>query len=159
VGSDERKALIRRFVEEVWNDGNLDALAEFVTPDFMDHTPEQPEPVQGVEAIRRLVSRCREAFPDARFTIHDMIAERDRVAWRWTARGTHAGDLPGLLATGRQVTTTGIEIYRVAGMRIAERWGVCDRHGLARQLDSGSETRSKNTKGVCAIAPRPPGER
>jgi len=143
VGSDERKALVRRFVEEVWSDGNLDTLAEFVAPDFTDHTPEQPGSVEGIEAIKRLVRRCRDAFPDARFTIHDMIAERDRVAWRWTARGTHEGNLPGLPATGRQATTTGIEIYRIAGMRIAERWGVRDRHGLARQLGPGSGPRSE----------------
>lgn len=138
MASDEHKALIRRFVEEVWNDGRLGALAEFMAVDFRDHTPGHPEPVEGADGVRQLVGMYREAFPDLLFTIHDMIAERDRVAWRWTARGTHTRDLPDLPATGRQATTTGIEIYRIAGMRIAERWGVYDRFDLVRQLGAGS---------------------
>lgn len=138
MASDEHKALIRRFVEEVWNDGNLDALAEFIAADCTDHTPEDPEPAQGAAGVRQLVRMYREAFPDVRFTIHDMIAEKDRVAWRWTAWGTHTRDLPDLPATGRQATATGIEIYRIVEMRIAERWGVFDRLGLVRQLGAGA---------------------
>jgi len=76
----------------------------------------------------------RTAFPDVHFTIEDQIAEGDRVVTRWTARGTHQGPLVGIPPTSKQVTMSGIAIYRLVDGKIVEQWGVNDMLGLLQQL-------------------------
>jgi predicted ester cyclase len=74
------------------------------------------------------------AFPDGELFVEDVVAEGDRVAWRWTHRGTHRGEFMGIAGTGRSVTWTGITIWRVADGRISDWWAVPDILGLLRQL-------------------------
>ncbi len=126
----ENKALVRRFVDEFWNGGNLLAADEMMAADAVVH-----EPVIGTPAdLKTLVGDFRTAFPDWHSTVEEMIAEGDRVAERWTGRGTHRGDLQGIPPTGMQVTVPGVVFYRIAGNKILEFRGLFDTMSLMRQL-------------------------
>ncbi len=80
--------------------------------------------------MKQLVTLYRAAFPDLQVTVHDQLVEGDRVASRWTARGTHRGDLMGARGTGTQVTLTGISLQRITEGKIAESWINWDAVGL-----------------------------
>ncbi len=132
--AEENKAVIRRFLEEVFKGGNLDLADELFAPDYVLHDPAVPEEVRGPEGIKQYVSMYRSAYPDTRFTVEDSIAEGDRVAYRWTFRGTHRGELMGIPPTDEQVTITGITIDRISGGKIEEEWNNFDRLGVLQQI-------------------------
>jgi steroid delta-isomerase-like uncharacterized protein len=121
--SDEarNKALLRRFYEELWSQGDLGTIPELVAEDFVDHHP-LPGAPPGREGLAALVTSWRTAFPDMHETCEDLIAERDKVVGRFTMRGTHSGEFMGVSPTGRSVTMSGIDIVRVAGGKIIEFW-------------------------------------
>jgi predicted ester cyclase len=83
------------------------------------------------------VRYSRTGFPDLAFTIHDLIATEHRVCVRWSAEGTHAGDLVGLPATGKRLRFTGLTIYDIAGEQVGGHWQVVDRLGFMQQLRAG----------------------
>jgi len=128
------KDVARRILEEVFSEGKLDAADELMAPTAVGHDPAQPEPSEGVDAFKQQVAGYRAAFPDIRMTVDDQVAEGDRVATRWTARGAHDGDLWGIAPTGKVATVTGITIDRFEGDRIAESWTNWDTFGLMTQL-------------------------
>jgi steroid delta-isomerase-like uncharacterized protein len=130
----ENKALVRRLYEEGWSRDNLDVAANAYAADFINHNPAMPGLPPGPEGIRLLVSGFRAAFPDLAYTIDDQIAEGDKVASRWTFRGTHQGEFMGIPATGKAVAVTGITIDRIAGGQIVEHWRETDILGLLQQL-------------------------
>ena len=76
----------------------------------------------------------RKAFPDLRITIDEQIAEGETVVTRWTATGTHEGELMGIAATGKQATTAGININRISGGKLVDGWGIFDQLGLLQQI-------------------------
>jgi steroid delta-isomerase-like uncharacterized protein len=115
------KAIVRRYVEEYWNQGKLDLADEILATDFVFYEQTNPE-MRGTEAQNQFTTAYRAGFPDIHFTVEDVIAEGDRVVNRWSCVGTHQGELMGIPPTGKQVTTTGISIYRIAGSKIAEEW-------------------------------------
>ena len=131
---EENKALVRRFWEEEAHRRNPTAIEEMVAPDYVGHFPPTPD-LRGPDALRQFNAETYRAFPDAHFAIDDLFGERDRVALRWTLRGTHQGELRGgIAATGRRVEVGGINIFRLAGGRIAEVWSANDTLGLLQQL-------------------------
>ena len=126
----ENKALVRRFVDEFWNGGNLLAADEMMAADAVVH-----EPVIGTPAdLKTLVGDFRTAFPDWHSTVEEMIVEGDRVAERWTGRGTHRGEFQGIPPTGNQVAVPGVVFYRIADGKIVEFRGQFDRMSLMQQL-------------------------
>ena len=132
--SAETKAIARRFLEEAFNSGNLDVVDELVAPEFVNHDAALPEPMIGIEGAKASIAGYREAFPDLRLTIEEQIAEGELVTTRWSARGTHEGDLMGMAATGKQATVTGITIDRIVDGRFVESWTNWDTLGLMQQL-------------------------
>ena len=131
----ENKDLVRRFIEGVLVGGDFAALAELTAPDCVEHTaPPGEPPAEGTAA--RFMVLWRAAFPDLAITVEDLVAEGDRVAARWTLRGTHRGAFLGRPPTGRRVAVAGRERYRLADGRIVERWAAVDTPGLLRQLDA-----------------------
>ena len=118
---DRNKALLRRFYEELWSQGDLGAIPELVAENFVDHHPLPGSP-PGREGLVALITTWRTAFPDMREACEDLIAEGDKVVGRFIMRGTHSGEFMGVPPTGRSVTMSGIDIVRVAGGRIAEFW-------------------------------------
>ena len=132
--SEENKAIVRQQEEELFTQGNLDAADEVYAPDYVGHDPSNSEEVRGLEAAKRAASDYRQAFPDLRVTVEDLIAEGDRVAARLRFRGTHLGELNGIAPTGRRVDCTGIVISRIEEGKIAEDWANFDDLGMMRQL-------------------------
>ncbi len=130
---EKNKALNRRFVEEVINQGNLDVIEELLDPGAVDHAA-PPGFATGREGAKQFAAMMRSAFPDLHLTIEDMIAEGDKVVMRSTWSGTHEGEFMGIPATGRRVTVSGIDISRVADGRMVEHWGQFDALGLMQQL-------------------------
>lgn len=132
MSTEEEKALIRRWIE-LWNTGDLDAIEEFVTPDYVRHDPNGPE-VRGPEAERQLVAMYLAAFPDLRFTIEHLVADEGLVLAHSTARGTHRGDLLGIPPTERAVTVAVMDLFRLADGKIAEQWVTIDNLGMLQQI-------------------------
>ena len=119
--SEENKVIARGFFE-AWTEGNLDALDELLAPDSVDHDPYNPHGQDGLEGGKKTIAMYREAFPDTSFEIEDQLAEGDKVVTRWTATGTHEGELMGMQPTGKKATITGITIDRIEDGKIAEGW-------------------------------------
>jgi steroid delta-isomerase-like uncharacterized protein len=132
--SEENKAVARRFIEEVWNNGNLDAIDELIAENHVDHDPAQAGGPGGREAMRAFVEMYRSGYPDTHLAIGEVIAEGDLVAMTWTATGTHQGELMGIQPTGRSITVTGIGVDRISGGQIVESWGNYDALGMLVQL-------------------------
>ena len=136
MSTEENKALVRRAIEEGWNQGNVAVFDELYAPNFIFHDPDFPD-VRTREDYKQWATGIRAAFPDLHLTIEDVIAEGDQVVVRWTFRGTNTGDLVmpmPIPATGKQVTVTGITISRFAGGKLVEIWQQGDTMGLMQQL-------------------------
>jgi steroid delta-isomerase-like uncharacterized protein len=123
-------ALARRFRIDVFGQTNLDAADAILASDFAWHGDVPP----GATHVEDQARSLREAFPDLALTVDEVVAEGDRVATLWTLSGTHQGEYLGAPPTGSSVTTSGIDIYRIAAGRIAEIWTVGDDLGLQFQL-------------------------
>ena len=126
--------LARRFYEDVMNRGDLAAIDELLTADFVDHEEGPPGSPEGIEGVKFFVTTFREAFPDLQVTIEDTIESGDRLAIRATMRGTQDGELMGVPPSGRSVELGMIDIVRVEGDRVAEHWGAADNLSLMQQI-------------------------
>jgi predicted ester cyclase len=133
MSTEDNKALIRRFYEEVFNKRNLAALDDFYSPDHIDHTLPPGLPV-GPEGTKQAIVTMLSGFPDLRITIEDMIAEGDKVVTRFTTHGTQQGALGSVPPTGKRVAVSTIEITRIVGGKIVEDWGLDDRLSMLQQL-------------------------
>jgi len=134
MSTEENKAITRRLNEEVWNKGRLEVIDELIAADFVTTVIGAPEQIRGPQGFREFVGMYRKAFPDLRITIDEQIAEGETVVTRWTATGTHEGELMGLPATGKQATTAGVNINRISGGKLVDGWGLFDQLGLLQQL-------------------------
>jgi steroid delta-isomerase-like uncharacterized protein len=134
MSTEENKALARRVIEQMFNEGNLDVADELLALDYVDHDPSLPEDVHGPEGFKQYVGMYRAAFPDLHVQIEDQLAEGDRVATRWTGTGTHDGELAGIAPTGKRVTVPGMEIVRIANGKLVEGWEGYDSGTLMQQL-------------------------
>jgi steroid delta-isomerase-like uncharacterized protein len=133
MSAETNKAIARRVFEEVFNAGNLDLIDELASPGVIVHYG-VAEPVRGLDSYKRAFTASQPTFPDMHFTIEDLIAEGDQVVTRWTLRATHRGEYHGVAATGRQVSETGISIYRFVDGKIVEGWVTSDNLGVMQQL-------------------------
>jgi steroid delta-isomerase-like uncharacterized protein len=131
--SEQNKAISRRIMDEVWNQGNFSVADELIVADVVDHSP-LPGLPPGREGFKALVGMYRTAFPNVRMVVEDQVAEGDRVVTRWSSKGTHQGDLMGIPPTGKQVAVTGISIERFAGGKVVETWSNFDQLGMLQQL-------------------------
>jgi predicted ester cyclase len=131
--SEENKAIARRFFEQVWNEKNLSAIDELAAANYEDHN-QPPGMPSGIDGLKQTIAMYQGAFPDVRMTAEDEFAVGDKVVIRWTGRGSHTGDLMGIPPTGKQVTVTGIDVYRVSGGKLVERWGEFDQMGMMQQI-------------------------
>ena len=133
VASLNNKALVRSYIEEVYNKGNTAAIDEFLAADFVHHNL-PPGMGSDLESYRRFTSSHHAAFPDFHITIEDMVAEEDTVAVRFTWGGTHKGEFIGIPPTGKQVAVKAICIHRIEGGKVAESWSRVDEMGMMQQL-------------------------
>ena len=134
--SEQNKTLARRWFEDLFSRGDLDAAEEILSAEFLDHLPREKE--RGIEELKDYVSVYRTAFPDIEDTVEQIVAEADKVVVRWRSRGTHQGEFMGVAPTGRDVTFTGMRLFRIAENKIAESWVNIDERGLQEQLGAVS---------------------
>lgn len=133
MSPEDPKQLLYRYVAEVWDNGNLEALREFLTPDYRRHVSPTLPPLDLEAQVKRLAG-FRRAFPDITLTVEEVIAEGDRIAFRSTVNGTHHGELAGLAPTGTHITVGLVDIIRVEEGRFAEQWGGPNMADMFRQL-------------------------
>ena len=127
--AEQNKGVSRRVFQEGWAQGNLAAIDDIFDPGYV--LGGQPN---GVQRVKDAITRFRAAFPDLEIGVEDVIAEDDRVATRWTLRGTHLAEFGDFRPTGNRIEVSGITIHRAAGGRIVEAWVSWDTLGLRRQL-------------------------
>jgi predicted ester cyclase len=130
---EQMKAAADRFIEEGFNKKNMTEFDEYFSSRIVDHAlpPGLPE---GLEGRKMFISAFFTAFPDLEVHIDDRVAEADKLVTRWTARGTHQGELMGIPPTGKAVTVTGIAIDRFENGQSIEHWEVFDQMGMMLQL-------------------------
>jgi len=126
---EDNKAVVRRFVDEAQSRGNLAVIDTMMSVGFVDHSP-LPGLSPDRDGVRALFGALRTAFPDLQATIHDQLADGDRVVTRKTLAGTHRGPFLGLPPTGNHVAFDVIDILRVVDGKIHEHWCVVDRLAL-----------------------------
>jgi steroid delta-isomerase-like uncharacterized protein len=131
--SEDAKAIVCRFIEEVQAKGNLEAVDEFIAEDCVNHTP-PPGVAPDREGAKQTFAMFRAAFPDHDAVILDMVGEGDTVATHKTFTGTHQGDFIGIPATGKRITVRVMDFVRVRDGKIAEHSNVLDVSGLLAQL-------------------------
>jgi steroid delta-isomerase-like uncharacterized protein len=129
----DAKTIVRRMIEEPWL-GKWDAIDEFVSPAYVGYDPSQPEPIRGPDGVKANFQQYLDAFTGARITVDEQISDGDRVATRWTGRGTHTGEMAGITGTGKDVTVTGLTLSRLEGGQIVEEWTNWDTLGMLAQI-------------------------
>ncbi len=129
---DDNKAITRRYIEEVWNQGNMSSIGEFIAPNHVGHRPGKD--IEGLAAFKDWVTSNRNAFPDIHFKIQSQIAEEDMVVTTWTLTGTHKGEFMGIAATGEKLTAFGVSIARLSGGKHVESWVYWDPLSILHQL-------------------------
>jgi steroid delta-isomerase-like uncharacterized protein len=130
---EQNKSIVRRWIEEGWNKGNLKVVDQLYAPNFVQHEP-PPASVNSSEALKQYVGSYLTAFPDLHFTIDDLVAEGDKVVWRFSAKGTHKASFMGIPPTGKVSSITGMVLFRLENSRIVEAWVNIDALGLLQQL-------------------------
>lgn len=128
--TDDNKALVQRFFEEVINQRNLAALDQFAHPGGVNHTVPPGMPQESNQFLGQYLN----AFPDVKATVEDLMADGDKVVARVSYRGTHQGAFRGIPPTGKQIAVTGINIFRIANGKLVEHWGLTDRLAVLQQL-------------------------
>ncbi len=145
--SDEEKnaAVMKRFYEEVVNNGNLQLIDELVAAEFVDHE-EFPGMVQGREGLKQFFTMFRAAFPDLHFQVNDLIAKGDKVWAYITIHGTHKGEFMGMAATDKKIAVKGFDIVRFADGKAVEHWGLTDSMTMMQQLGALPAPEQETTK-------------
>ena len=126
------KAVVLRYVEEVWNGHDLDAIDDLVSPHYVNHAARTEEYQRGgsIRAVQWLLS----VFPDHRFEVEDAASDGETVALRGIMTGTHEGELEGMAPTGERVAVKQSHWFRVVDGKVAEHWAVRDDLGMLQQL-------------------------
>ena len=134
--SEQNKALVRRWFEEVWNKGRADAIDEMLDENGIAHglSDDPVNPIKGPRDFRPFHTQFREAFPNMTIVIEDLVAEGDKVAARCSVRGNHKGNFQGIAASQSPIEFTGMTIVRIADGKIVEAWNNFDFTTLNKQV-------------------------
>ena len=135
---ESHKAIVRRYFEEVVDKRNLDVLDEIVTTDCVIHRPEASEPIRGLEAFKQVLKEILQMYSEFTTTIHDLIAEEDRVACRLSHKAVNRGEWTSRIGrhavAGRTISWPAIAIFRIRDGKIAEEWVNRDELGMLIEL-------------------------
>jgi predicted ester cyclase len=126
--------IVRRLIEEGFNEGNLAVADELISPAMVEHQNFGPDHAAGAEGVKAVIASLRRAFSDFHLAIDDLAADGDTVWLRMTGTGTNDGSFMRHAPTGRRMRTDVFDALRVEGGRIVEHWGVPDRLGTLFQL-------------------------
>lgn len=128
-----KKAVVRRLAQVV-NAGNLDQLDDVLASNYVRHDPNPLLKDAGRKEYKEAFTKLREAFPDAKWTLEEILADGDRVIGRWSFHGTHNGPFFNIPPSGKEVTYPILAIYRIEDGKIAEDWHIFHSIGLWEQL-------------------------
>ncbi len=128
---EQNKAIVTRLFKEMWLKGDLSIADELVAADYILHNGMLPPGRQG---LKQTVIMMRETFPAYGGKVEDLVAEGDRAACRWIRYSLHDGDFMNVSPTGKEVTITGMNIYRFVDNKVVEEWIEFDMFGLMRQV-------------------------
>ena len=134
MAAEDNKALIRRFYEEVWDQGNTDFAFEVFAEDYVRHDFRATEALPGPAGQKKIADDFRAAFPDLRVAVDLIVGEDDFVVGRWTATGTHLGSWAGVEPSGKRMTLSAANIFRFENGKVVEIWNHRDDLGLLEQL-------------------------
>ena len=129
---DENKALVRRFVDEIFVQGRVESIDELLADDFVAHT--WPSTGHPKDDLKNATERAHGALTNPRFAIDDMIAEGDRVAVRLTTGATQTGSFMGMPPSGKSYEISEIHIFRLRNGKVIEHWHQFDQMGMMKQL-------------------------
>ncbi len=132
--SEQNKALVRKFYEEVFNRGNVAAIDQLCDTRFVDHTPGPGQSGGGVAGMKEMVAMFRSAFPDMKATVDELVAEKDTVVARITVVMTHKGAFMGAAPTGKKVTMRGLDMIRFKNGKATDVWHYGDEAMVMMQL-------------------------
>ena len=130
--SSSNETIIRRFVEEVINQGNYEVIQELLHPDYVYRSPDQE--LRGAEALEALFTAYRSGLPDMHASIDDLIVAGNKVVIAITLSGTHTGELLGIPATEKSIRVHGMVQSRLEAGKIVEEWEILDMLGMFQQL-------------------------
>ena len=130
--SETNEKVIRRFIDEVINNGDFSVLDQLVQPNYVYRSPDQQ--LDGTEALEGLLAAYREAFPDMSVRIDDLVNGGDKVVISVTLTGTHEGDLMGIAPTGKSVNISGMILSRFQDGKIVEEYEILDMLAMFQQL-------------------------
>ena len=130
----DNEAVVKRWWEELWNNGNLALADEIISPDFTNHDPASPWVPPGIDGCKTLVTGYRAVFPDLHFAIDQQVASGNSVVSHWRCTGTHRAELMGIAATGKHMEVEGISIFHLQDGKIRHQTTIWDALGLMRQL-------------------------
>jgi steroid delta-isomerase-like uncharacterized protein len=128
---EQNKAIARRFIQELFNEGKVDEAKNFVTPDIIYHGLEE---LRGLEDFKKWIIEDRKTFPDLEVTIVEDMAEGNNVAVRWTLKATHEGDFAGLPGSHKKFEAHGADIFHFENSKIKEAWTIFDALAPALRL-------------------------
>ncbi len=133
MSTEENKKVVLRWRHEIWNKRNVNIIDELHAPDYVGHYSGIPGPIRGREALKQLFAAYLAAF-DIHVTPEFLIAEGDMVAVHDTNRVKHTGVFQGVAPTGKELSLTSTDIYRIVNGKIVEQWLETDFTGLMQQL-------------------------
>jgi steroid delta-isomerase-like uncharacterized protein len=135
MSADENIQLLRRWFQEVWNEGRIQTVYELLAPDAVARGQRGADTeIRGPEEFVKFVGEIRGAFPDIRINVEDVFGNGDKVVLRWSAIMTHTGDTLGMPPSGKTVRSTGISIARIVDGKIVEGWDSWDQLGMLEQI-------------------------
>ena len=134
---EDNKALVRRFISEIFEQSRVEAVDELCADDFIGHTWGNADK----EGLKQAMARVAKGLADARFTIEDMIGEDDQVAVRLTASARQVGEFMGMPASGKAYEIGEIHIFRIRDGKVAEHWHQFDSAGMMKQLGPATSPR------------------
>lgn len=142
MSTEDNKAIVRRMTEVFYNQGAIERADQFFAATYVHHDPASPQ-VRDRAGLQEAVRTFRAGCPDLHITTDELVAEGDKVLKRWTYHATHTGNLSGLPPTGKRITMSGLELFRLADGQIVESWLGYDNLSLMQQLGVAPQTQAE----------------
>jgi steroid delta-isomerase-like uncharacterized protein len=132
--TEKNQVVVHRYIDEFWSEGKVELAEELISPAYTRTDPSTPWVTGDREGVKQVMLSLRSAFPDLHFDTQELIPTGDKVIVRWTATGTHQGELLGIAPSGMSVSIMGTSIYRLSGGQMVDEYTIWDSMGMMQQL-------------------------
>jgi steroid delta-isomerase-like uncharacterized protein len=136
---DPNKRTMERFVTFI-NSASESLAIELISPDALFHVPGRPDPMQGPAGYLSIIAMMRSGFPDIQWTLEDMVSDGDKIAARFTMRGTHQGTFFGVPATGKPIQAQAINFYHLSDGQFIKEYGQPDMLAIMAQIGAAASS-------------------